>query len=45
VGDGTVGKLTKAISDVYERAVRGREPKYRDWVTPVYAGREAKAAV
>jgi branched-chain amino acid aminotransferase len=44
VGDGQIGKLTKAISDVYERAVRGKEPKYRDWVTPVYANRRVKAA-
>ena len=45
VGDGNVGKLTKAISDVYERATRGKEPKYREWVTPVYASRRVKAAV
>lgn len=44
VGDGRTGKMTKAIADVYERAVRGKEPKYRDWVTPVYAGRRVKAA-
>lgn len=43
VADGRIGKLTKAISDVYERAVRGKEPKYRDWVTPVYAARRATA--
>ncbi|MBV8600283.1 MAG: branched-chain amino acid transaminase [Candidatus Eremiobacteraeota bacterium] len=36
VGDGRIGKTTKAIADVYERAVRGKEAKYRDWVTPVY---------
>jgi branched-chain amino acid aminotransferase len=44
VGDGRVGKITKAIADVYERAVRGKEPKYHDWVTPVYAGRRLKTA-
>ncbi|MBV8424651.1 MAG: branched-chain amino acid transaminase [Candidatus Eremiobacteraeota bacterium] len=44
VGDGRIGKHTKAIMDVYERAVRGKETKYRDWVTPVYAGRRVKAA-
>lgn len=44
VGDGRVGKYTKAIADVYERAVRAKEAKYRDWVTPVYAGRRVKAA-
>lgn len=45
VGDGRIGKLTTAIRDVYERAVRGKEPKYRNWVTPVYAGRLKAAAV
>ena len=44
VGDGKTGKITKAIMDVYERAVRGKEPKYRDWVKPVYANRQVKAA-
>lgn len=44
VGDGHIGKLTKAISEIYERAVRGKEPKYREWVTPVYAGRRVKTA-
>jgi branched-chain amino acid aminotransferase len=45
VGDGNIGKITRAISDVYERAVRGRESKYRDWVTPVYSGRQVRTAV
>ena len=44
VGDGHIGKLTKAFSEIYERAVRGKEPKYREWVTPVYAGRRVKTA-
>ncbi|MGH7327259.1 MAG: aminotransferase class IV, partial [Polyangiaceae bacterium] len=44
VGDGRTGKMTRAIADVYERAVRGKEPKYRAWVTPVYAGRRVKTA-
>jgi branched-chain amino acid aminotransferase len=42
IGDGRVGKVTRAIYDVYERAVRGKEPKYRDWVVPVYASRRVK---
>ena len=45
VGDGSIGTFTKQIRDVYERAVRGKETKYRDWVTPVYAGRRIKAVV
>ena len=43
IADGKIGALTKSISDVYERAVRGKEPRYRDWVTPVYAQRRAAA--
>ena len=36
VGDGKIGTLTRRISDVYFRAVRGDHEKYRAWVTPVY---------
>ena len=25
------GPMTKAIADVYARAVRGEEPQYKDW--------------
>lgn len=45
VGDGSIGTITKQIRDVYERAVRGKEAKYREWLTPVYAGRRVKAVV
>jgi hypothetical protein len=33
--------VTRALFEVYERAVRGREPAYRGWLTPVYASRGA----
>jgi branched-chain amino acid aminotransferase len=36
VGDGKIGALTRRISDVYFRAVRGDQERYRAWVTPVY---------
>ena len=36
VGDGKIGKVTRQISDVYFRAVRGDHERYRAWVTPVY---------
>jgi branched-chain amino acid aminotransferase len=36
IGDGAIGKVTRAISDVYFRAVRGDHERYRAWVTPVY---------
>ncbi len=37
VGEGTLGPITKRIKDTYFRAVHGDEPRYRAWVTPVYA--------
>ena len=38
IGDGEVGPMTARIRDIYFAAVRGLEPRYRDWVTPVYTG-------
>jgi branched-chain amino acid aminotransferase len=36
VGDGKVGPITKKLQKIYFGAVRGDNPKYKDWVTPVY---------
>jgi branched-chain amino acid aminotransferase len=36
VGDGGIGPLTARLQRLYFDVVRGRLPKYRDWVTPVY---------
>lgn len=36
VGDGRAGKITLHIQDSYFKAVRGRDPRYRHWLTPVY---------
>lgn len=36
IGDGEVGRQTRVLQDLYFRAVRGEEPRYRDWLTPVY---------
>lgn len=36
LGSGGVGPLTRQIRDLYFRVVRGEEPKYRAWLTPVY---------
>ena len=41
VGDGTLGPVARKIMEIYERAVRGREPRYSGWVTPTYARRPA----
>lgn len=37
VGDGHPGPVTEAIRDLYFDIVYGRQPKYQDWLTPVYA--------
>jgi branched-chain amino acid aminotransferase len=37
IGSGAVGPLTRRLQAVYFRAVRGDEPRYRDWLTPVYS--------
>jgi branched-chain amino acid aminotransferase len=37
IGDGRVGRQSRRLQELYFRAVRGEEPKYRHWLTPVYA--------
>ena len=44
VGDGSIGPLTKKLSEYYQRAVRNGEPPYQKWLTAAYANR-AKARV
>jgi branched-chain amino acid aminotransferase len=36
VGTGEIGQLTRRISKVYFAAVRGKDARYRDWLTPTY---------
>ena len=36
VGDGKVGDLTKKIQKLYFDAVKGNNPDYMGWLTPVY---------
>ncbi len=36
VADGTPGPVTRRIQDLYFDIVRGKVPKFRDWLTPVY---------
>jgi branched-chain amino acid aminotransferase len=33
---GKIGPITKKLQEIYFKAARGDDPKYRDWVTPVY---------
>ncbi|BDG04818.1 branched-chain amino acid transaminase [Anaeromyxobacter oryzae] len=34
IGKGEPGPITKRIQDTYFKAVRGEEPRYREWLTP-----------
>lgn len=35
IGTGKVGPATKKLQEIYFKAARGDDPKYKDWVTPV----------
>jgi len=35
VGDGHVGPIARAMSEAYFRAVRGDDPRFLDWLTPI----------
>ena len=36
VGDGRPGRQSRRLQEIYFRAVRGDEARYREWLTPVY---------
>lgn len=36
INNGKVGVITKKLQEIYFKAARGDNPKYADWVTPVY---------
>lgn len=36
IGDGKPGEVTSSLQHAYFRAVRGDDPRYRHWGTPVY---------
>jgi len=37
IGDGGVGEITKKLQDIYFDIIKGKNPKYIDWCTPVGA--------
>lgn len=37
IGSGAVGPVTQKLTEAYDRAVGGANPKYRSWLTPTYA--------
>jgi branched-chain amino acid aminotransferase len=45
IGGGRPGRLTLQLRELYFDVVRGRNPKYRSWCTPVYATAPANARV
>ena len=36
IGSGEIGKITKRLQQLYFEVIRGNNPKYLDWCTPVY---------
>lgn len=36
IGDGRTGSITGRLQEAYFGAVRGHDPRYRSWLTPVY---------
>ncbi len=40
VGNGEAGPLAARLAAFYERAVRGQEPNYLEWLTRAYVGRD-----
>lgn len=36
VGNGEIGKITKKLQKIYAEVILGKNPKYKDWCTPVY---------
>ena len=36
IGHGKVGEITSKLQKAYFSAARGDDPKYKDWLTPVY---------
>ena len=43
VGDGDIGPITARLSELYNRIVTGREPRYESWLTRVYASAKISA--
>jgi branched-chain amino acid aminotransferase len=42
VGNGTIGPITQNLSNLYQRIVTGREPRYEAWLTRTYASASVK---
>ena len=36
IGNNEIGEITKKLQKIYSDVIRGNNPKYLDWCTPVY---------
>ena len=36
IGNGEIGEITSKLQKIYSEVIRGNNPKYLDWCTPVY---------
>ena len=43
IGAGEMGPITREIQATFFRAVRGLEPRYSEWLTPVDAPAQAQS--
>lgn len=45
VGSGGEGEITLALRQLYDRVVRGQEPRYAHWLTPVYTSQDGATGI
>ena len=45
IGSGRIGPVARQLRDLYFRVVRGQEPSYAHWLTPVYTDRAATRTI
>ena len=36
IGNGEIGEITSRLQEIYSEVIRGHNPKYLEWCTPVY---------
>ncbi len=44
IGDGIIGPVVSRLRELYFDVVRGKNPKYRHWCTPVYVNRPGRGS-
>jgi branched-chain amino acid aminotransferase len=44
IGDGAIGPVVSQLRDLYFEVVKGRNPKYRHWCTPVYVSQSGRGS-